>query len=106
MPNKIVLCHGTFDLLHIGHIKHLQKAAGLGDQLVVSVTADEYVKKGPGRPYFNQDQRMDALYALECVDRVILCHGLSAEESIREVGDVASTTSLMLSLKVVDEGKY
>ena len=51
---KIVLCHGVFDLLHIGHIKHFNEAKNLGDILVVSLTPDKYVNKGPGRPAFNE----------------------------------------------------
>ena len=49
---KVVHCHGCFDLLHIGHIKHLQAARRMGDVLVVTVTPDEHVHKGPGRPAF------------------------------------------------------
>lgn len=67
-----VLCHGCWDLLHVGHIRHLQEAASLGQRLVVSVTSDRYVNKGAGRPRFSQEQRMEALRALECVDEVIL----------------------------------
>jgi cytidyltransferase-like protein len=46
----VVLCHGVFDLLHIGHIRYLQRAKDLGDVLVVTVTPDHYVDKGPDRP--------------------------------------------------------
>jgi len=48
----IVHCHGVFDLLHVGHIKHLRKAKEYGDKLVVTVTSDRYVNKGSGRPVF------------------------------------------------------
>ena len=44
---KIVLCHGVFDLLHVGHINYFQSAKKLGDILVVSVTEDKFVNKGP-----------------------------------------------------------
>ena len=44
---KIILCHGVFDLLHLGHIKHLIKAKSLGETLVVSLTKDEFIHKGP-----------------------------------------------------------
>ena len=44
---KIVLCHGVFDLLHIGHINHFKEAKKLGDILVVTVTQDKFVNKGP-----------------------------------------------------------
>src|SRR5215470_5919066 len=67
---KIVLAHGCFDTLHIGHIRHLQEARKLGDRLVVSVTADRFVKKGPGRPLFTDEERAEALLELRCVDEV------------------------------------
>ena len=58
-PNKkIVLCHGVFDVLHIGHLKYLKLAKKLGNILVVSVTHDNFVNKGPGRPAFNVQNRL------------------------------------------------
>ena len=56
---KIVLCHGVFDLLHIGHLKHFNSAKKFGDKLIVSITPDIYVSKGPGRPIFNQNLRAE-----------------------------------------------
>ena len=56
---KIVLCHGVFDLLHIGHIKHFKEAKEFGDILVVSLTPDKYINKGPGRPAFNERLRLE-----------------------------------------------
>lgn len=70
--DKIVLCHGVFDLLHVGHIKHLKKAKELGDKLIVTITADKYVNKGPGKPVFNQELRAEALSSIECVDHVAI----------------------------------
>ena len=81
----IVHCHGVFDLLHPGHIKHFQAARKLGDVLVVTVTPDEYVNKGPGRPVFNQRLRLESIAALECVDYVALNRWPSAEETIRRL---------------------
>ncbi|MBF0219419.1 MAG: adenylyltransferase/cytidyltransferase family protein [Gammaproteobacteria bacterium] len=69
---RLVLCHGTFDLMHAGHIKHLQRARQEGDLLIVTVTADAYVNKGPGRPVFPQTIRADSLAALSCVDYVAI----------------------------------
>ena len=69
---KTVLAHGCFDLVHAGHIEHLRKAAALGDRLVVSVTSDRYVNKGPGRPLFPERERMVVIAALRFVDNVIL----------------------------------
>lgn len=69
---KIVLTTGVFDLVHPGHIDYFEKAGSFGDILVVSVVDDEFVEKGPGRPIFNQDLRLNWLSALEVVDYVVL----------------------------------
>lgn len=66
----IVQCHGCFDVLHIGHVRHLQKAKAQGEVLMVTVTADRYVNKGPNRPLFSWRDRAEMLAALECVDYV------------------------------------
>lgn len=70
MNDRVVLAHGCFDLLHLGHIRHLVEARKLGDRLVVSVTSDRFVNKGPGRPRFTEAERAEALSALACVDEV------------------------------------
>ena len=67
-----VLCHGVFDLLHIGHIKYFEEAKSMGDILVVTLTPDKFVNKGSGRPVFNQTLRAEALASLECVDYVAI----------------------------------
>src|SRR5215831_5340310 len=72
MGERVVQCHGVFDLLHPGHVSHLQEAKALGDRLVVSVTQDEHVNRGPGRPVFPHGLRMSTLAALEVVDYVVL----------------------------------
>lgn len=82
-PRRIVHCHGVFDLLHIGHIRYLQSARALGDMLVVTLTPDEFVNKGPHRPAFNQQLRVDALAALDCVDCVAVNQSPTATEAIR-----------------------
>jgi rfaE bifunctional protein kinase chain/domain/rfaE bifunctional protein nucleotidyltransferase chain/domain len=69
---KVVHCHGVFDLIHVGHIKHLKSAKKEGDFLVVSITSDQFVNKGPGRPVFNQNLRTEVISSLECVDAVII----------------------------------
>ncbi len=65
---KIVHCHGVFDLLHLGHIKHFEEAKTFGDVLVVTITPDEFVNKGPNRPAFTTLLRLEALAALESID--------------------------------------
>ncbi len=79
---KIVQCHGTFDLLHPGHIFHFEEAKALGDVLVVTITAEKYVNKGPGRPYFNDDLRVKYLSSLEYVDYVVVVPFPAASEAI------------------------
>ena len=75
---RIILCHGTFDLLHIGHIRHLQNARKEGDVLITTVTGDSYVNKGPGRPVFPEQLRSENLAALACVDFVAINQALTA----------------------------
>lgn len=82
---RVVLCHGTFDLMHTGHIRYLQRAKKEGDVLLVTVTADEYVNKGPGRPIFNEHLRAENLAALECVDFVAINHAVSAVEALHKI---------------------
>jgi rfaE bifunctional protein nucleotidyltransferase chain/domain len=82
---RIVQCHGTFDLVHPGHVVHLEEARALGDLLVVTVTAEKFVNKGPGRPCFNDALRSHSLAALECVDYVVLIPFPAAVEAIRLV---------------------
>ena len=76
---KVVLCHGVFDLLHMGHVKHLQAARREGDFLIVTITADEFVNKGPGRPAFSQQLRAEMLASIECIDLVCINHAPTAE---------------------------
>lgn len=80
---SIVHCHGVFDLLHPGHIRHLQEAKKQGDVLVVSLTPDRFVNKGPGRPAFNEKLRLEQVASLSCVDYVVLNHTPDAVSVIR-----------------------
>lgn len=85
-PLVTVLAHGCFDLLHAGHIEHLQEAKRRGDRLVVSVSGDAFVAKGAWRPQFNAEQRAAHLRALRCVDDVIINNdGPSAVPAIERV---------------------
>ena len=67
---KIVLTHGCFDLLHIGHIRYLRQARAMGDMLLVTISPDQYVDKGPHRPAFSENLRAEAIASLDCVDYV------------------------------------
>jgi rfaE bifunctional protein nucleotidyltransferase chain/domain len=79
----IVQCHGVFDLVHPGHIRHLEAAKRDGDVLVVTITKDEHVNKGPGRPVFNQRLRAESIAALANVDFVAVNQWPTAVEAIR-----------------------
>ncbi len=68
----IVHCHGVFDLFHYGHLTYLRDAKKKGDLLVVTVTGDDYVNKGPGRPRFSEQKRAEMLSALSIVDYVAI----------------------------------
>ena len=66
----IVHCHGVFDVLHYGHIKHFKSAKKNGDFLIVSITSDEFVNKGKGRPIFNSLIRAEVLSSISSIDAV------------------------------------
>ena len=82
---KVVLCHGVFDLVHPGHIIHFEEAKKMGDVLVVSITEAEYVRKGPGRPYFDDEMRLKFLSAIACIDYVMLSESYTVDDIIKAV---------------------
>jgi len=71
---KLVLTNGTFDILHVGHVRYLEAARALGDILVVGINSDASARgyKGPGRPVIPQDERAEIVAALRCVDYVTI----------------------------------
>lgn len=79
---RVVQCHGTFDLLHSGHICHLKEARRLGDVLVVTLTGNKHVNKGPGRPYMSELARAETIAELSCVDYVVVVPHVGAVEAI------------------------
>src|SRR5271169_3822897 len=82
---SVVQAHGAFDLLHLGHVRHLEAARRLGDVLVVTVTADRFVNKGPGRPVFNEGLRAEMLATLEYVDWVAINDAADAVSAIEHI---------------------
>jgi rfaE bifunctional protein nucleotidyltransferase chain/domain len=81
----VVMAHGVFDLLHMGHVRHIEEARSFGDMLVVSVTPDRFVNKGPGRPVFGEMMRAEMLAALGSVDLVTINEGPTAEPAIEAI---------------------
>ena len=84
---KVVFTNGCFDLLHRGHLSLLREARKLGDVLVVGVNSDASARrvKGPGRPVTPEEDRVELLEALPCVDHVVVFYGDTPEALIRRV---------------------
>ena len=82
---RIVFTNGVFDLLHLGHLRYLRQARGLGDLLVVGVNSDESARqlKGPQRPLVPEADRAELLAALNCVDYVTIFGERTAEATIK-----------------------
>lgn len=101
---KVVQCHGCFDYLHLGHIKHFESAKKQGDLLIVTVTPDIFIEKGPGRPFYNQDLRLEFLAAIEFIDYVALNKWATAVETLKLLKpDVYVKGKEVLNNKEVDE---
>lgn len=81
--SRVALAVGCFDPFHPGHLYHLQSARRFGDTLVVGVTRDQFVNKGPNRPVIKQIDRMNVIRALAIVDQVILVSG--SQEALQTV---------------------
>jgi D-beta-D-heptose 7-phosphate kinase/D-beta-D-heptose 1-phosphate adenosyltransferase len=92
---RVVFTSGVFDLLHPGHLRHLQAARALGDLLIVGVKSDRSVRatKGPDRPITPEVERAEILDALACVDAVVVFDQETPDRIIREIQpDVLATS--------------
>jgi cytidyltransferase-like protein len=69
---KVVIVSGYFDPLHVGHLEYLQMASQLGDTLLVIINNDEQAKLKKGESFMSEKDRMEILFALECVDEVLI----------------------------------
>jgi rfaE bifunctional protein nucleotidyltransferase chain/domain len=78
----VIQCHGCFDVLHVGHLRHFEAAKQAADILVVTVTPDQFVNKGPGRPIFEARLRAELIAGLKVVDYVSVNRWASALEAI------------------------
>lgn len=79
---RVIMCHGIFDVVHPGHVRHLLYAKSKADILVASVTADRHVDKGPYRPHVPEELRAANLAAFEAVDYVVI------DENATPVGNI------------------
>jgi rfaE bifunctional protein nucleotidyltransferase chain/domain len=82
---RVVMCHGTFDIVHPGHIRHLMYAREKGDILVVSLTCDQHILKANYRPHVPETLRAMNLAALEMVDHVVIDRNATPIENIRRI---------------------
>ena len=84
---KITLANGCFDLLHVGHVRYLHAAKGLGGKLVVAINSDESVKKlkGEGRPLMPANERAEIVGALGDVDAVVIFPEADVRALVREL---------------------
>ncbi len=82
---KIGLCHGVFDLVHPGHIIHFEEAKEQVDILVVSITGAKFIRKGPDRPYFDDDMRVKFLSSLEMIDYVLVSDMYTVDDIVEAV---------------------
>ena len=106
---KVVLAHGVFDVLHVGHKRHLDIGKRHGDVLIVTLTTDKYVNKGPDRPVFPEKLRAEMVAALESVDYVGISPNPGAEPVIGVVRPASplarvSTATRKLMLRVARNG--
>ena len=85
MGCAVVHTHGTFDLLHIGAVRHLEQARQLGGALAVTITPDADLLRAGKRPLFNQNLRAEALSALSCVDYVAVAKSALGSDAIQSI---------------------
>lgn len=82
---KVILCHGNFDVVHPGHVRHLIYAKSKADILVVSITADKFIQKGVYRPFVPENIRAINLAAFEMVDYVIIDKHKTSNEILKDL---------------------
>lgn len=103
---KIAQCNGCFDYLHFGHVKHFEDAKKQADILIVTVTPDIFIQKGPGKPFYHQDLRLEFLSAIEHIDYVALSKWETAVETIKLLKpDIYVKGKEVLNNKEIDELK-
>ena len=81
---KLGLAHGVFDILHVGHIEYFKKAKTYCDKLMVSVTKDKFVNKGPNRPAFKISERVKMLKSIKYIDQVMISKKSTSVDVIKK----------------------
>ncbi len=103
----IVMTNGCFDILHVGHVRYLQKTKTFADVLILALNSDKSVRaiKGEGRPINNENDRAEVLSALECVDYVVLFDENSPAELLKFVKPDIYTKGADYTLETLPETK-
>lgn len=103
----VVTTNGCFDILHVGHVRYLQKTKTFADISLVALNSDVSVKKikGPDRPINNEDDRAEILCALECVDYVVMFDESSPEQLLVEIKPDVHTKGADYTVETLPEAK-
>lgn len=103
----VVTTNGCFDILHVGHVRYLQKTKTFADVLIVALNSDASVKKikGPDRPINNENDRAEILCALSCVDYVVLFEESSPEKLLCEIKPDVHTKGADYTVETLPEAK-
>lgn len=101
----VVATNGCFDILHVGHVRYLQKTKSFADYSIVLLNSDKSVRliKGEGRPINNENDRAEILCALSCVDYVVLFDEASPRELLDEIKPDVYTKGADYSLETLPE---
>lgn len=102
---KIIFANGCFDILHVGHTRYLNEAKKLGDILVVAVNDDKSMRtiKGKGHPFMPEDERMEILAALRCVDYVTPFSGQTVDSLLLKLKPHVHAKGTDYTLETVPE---
>lgn len=103
----IVTTNGCFDILHVGHVRYLQKTKTFADKMLVCLNSDSSVKqiKGPDRPINNEQDRAEILCALECVDYVVLFDESTPQNLLCEIKPDVHTKGADYTIETLPEAK-
>lgn len=101
----VVATNGCFDILHVGHVRYLQKTKSFADYSIVLLNSDKSVRliKGEGRPINNENDRAEILCALSCVDYVVLFDEASPRDLLDEIKPDVYTKGADYSLETLSE---
>ena len=103
----IVTTNGCFDILHVGHVRYLQKAKSFGDVLIVALNSDKSVKsiKGDSRPINNENDRAEVLSALRSVDYVVIFDEDSPVDLLLQIKPDVHTKGADYTIETLPEAK-